>query len=158
VRGVRVCAGAGRGLRRGPRAEELAQRGLQLVRGRVQPRVERRVGRVIGAEADLLHARVAHHEVERELRHAEDLLGRAEALVDREVPPEHAHQLARVADRDEPPDAPLAARLTQERLLPGGADEVVVGVAVADVVERVLPVELLDSPGRCRSPRTRRAR
>ncbi len=51
--------------------------------------------------------------------------------------------LARVADRDEPPDAPLAARLAQERLLPGGADEVVVRVAVAHVVERVLALELL---------------
>jgi hypothetical protein len=54
---------------------------------------------------------------------------------------ERAQQRVAVAEQRLDPE--LRARLAQELVLAGGADEVVVSVAIADVVERVAPAQAL---------------
>ena len=136
----RLLAGARH--RRGLRVEELGDRLLQLLLAGDEVDVVRRRGH---AELDLVD-RVARGE-EDGLREPEDLLRRVQRLVAVEVAAEDARELLEVAGRDAAAHQLLRAlgraHLAQEVLLAGGADEVVVVVAVAHVGERVLAAQLL---------------
>ena len=77
--------------------------------------------------------------VDGELDEREHLLGAAD--VGAGVLAERLQQLVAVAEQLR--DAELCAGLAQEVVLAGGADEVVVTVAVADVIQRVTPAQAL---------------
>ena len=112
--------------------QEAAHGGADRVRARVHVG-----GADGGGERDLLDRLAAR--VDGELDEREHLLGAAD--VGAGVLAERLQQLVAVAEQVR--DAELRAGLAQEVVLTGGADEVVVAVAVAHVVQRVAAAQAL---------------
>ena len=137
--GVRDPARVGRAAAGHELAVGLAQRRVLDV----QVAVCRRVRRLVGGEADLVDGRPRTGQEQAHLQHADDVRLRQEGLVDLEVVAEDARELLALADVQQRAHAVLVDDLAQEVLLARGAEEVAVAVAVADVVERVLALELL---------------